>query len=210
MLTPPFRGSCAYAHEAGSTPAEVWGSATMIEKNAKTELMTAEVERLPADLLNRLVELADTLEHLMPSENGQQALANGDMPRLDAVLGNLEDVQDGVSHAMLVRRMIALRRLREDVFPAGLFADPAWDMLLDLYGAHIAQHRVPVSSLCVAAEVPATTALRWIGKLERKGLIRRERDPHDARRVFISLQPDAVDLMRDYFSRVADGLPAAA
>lgn len=181
----------------------------MLEKKTTTTASDA-AQKLPADLLNRLVELADTLDHLMPRDAGADAGGNTAMPRLDAVLGNLEDVQDGISHAMLVRRMISLRRLREDVFPKGLFADPAWDMLLDLYGAHIAQHRVPVSSLCVAAEVPATTALRWIGKLDKMNLIRRERDPHDARRVFISLQPGAVDLLRTYFGRVAEGLPAAA
>lgn len=183
----------------------------MSEKTAQRGTTGDQLQQLPNDLLNRLVELADTLEHYMPSR--EEAAADGQEPRapqFDSVLGNLEQVQDGISHAMLVRRMISLRRLREKIFPKGLFADPAWDMLLDLYGAHIAQHRVPVSSLCVAAEVPATTALRWIGKLDRSGLIRRERDPHDARRVFISLQPEAVDLMRDYFSRVAEGLATAA
>ena len=183
----------------------------MYEKTATEAGIADPAQQLPADLLNRLVELADTLEKFMPgSDDGATGAALKNGPRLDAVLGNLEDVQDGISHAMLVRRMISLRRLREEVFPSGLFADPAWDMLLDLYGAHIAQHRVPVSSLCVAAEVPATTALRWIGKLDREGLIRRERDPHDARRVFISLQPEAVELMRNYFGRVAEGLPTAA
>ncbi|WP_265530351.1 winged helix DNA-binding protein [Sphingomicrobium marinum] len=185
----------------------------MIEKKT-TPAASDAAQKLPADLLNRLVELADTLDHLMPREadgtEGSSGAAGDPLPRLDAVLGNLEDVQGGISHAMLVRRMISLRRLREEVFPKGLFADPAWDMLLDLYGAHIAQHRVPVSSLCVAAEVPATTALRWISKLDRMNLIDRERDPHDARRVFISLRPDAVAMMRDYFSRVAEGLAAAA
>ena len=183
----------------------------MYEKNVSKGAVPDLGQQLPNDLLNRLVELADTLEHFMPTRDDVDETAKTPGgPRLDAVLGNLEDVQDGISHAMLVRRMISLRRLREEVFPAGLFADPAWDMLLDLYGAHIAQHRVPVSSLCVAAEVPATTALRWIGKLDRMNLIRRERDPHDARRVFISLQPDAVELMRDYFGRVGEGLPTAA
>ncbi|RZV53252.1 MAG: MarR family transcriptional regulator, partial [Sphingomonadaceae bacterium] len=164
----------------------------MMEKKTPPVASDA-AQRLPDDLLNRLVELADTLDHLMPREvDGDErgaSTAGDPLPRLDAVLGNLEDVQGGISHAMLVRRTISLRRLREDIFPKGLFADPAWDMLLDLYGAHIAQHRVPVSSLCVAAEVPATTALRWISKLDRMKLINRERDPHDARRVFISLQP---------------------
>ena len=60
-----------------------------------------------------------------------------------------------------VQQVIRARRLRARFFDEELFADPAWDMLLDLLQAEIAQHRVPVSSLCIAAAVPATTALRW-------------------------------------------------
>src|SRR5215213_1332700 len=43
-----------------------------------------------------------------------------------------------------VRRIIRARRLRSRYFPAELFADPAWDMLLDLLQAEIARLRVPV------------------------------------------------------------------
>ena len=50
-------------------------------------------------------------------------------------------------------------RLRSCYFAQDLFADPAWDMLLDLFQAEISQLRVPVSSLCIAAAVPATAAL---------------------------------------------------
>lgn len=61
-----------------------------------------------------------------------------------------------------VRAVIRARRLRARYFSEELFADPAWDMLLDLLQAEIAHLRVPVSSLCIAAAVPATTALRWL------------------------------------------------
>src|SRR3546814_4705778 len=61
-----------------------------------------------------------------------------------------------------VRRMLRQRRMREQYFPADMFADPAWDMLLDLYAARLDRQPVSVSSLCIAAAVPATTALRWI------------------------------------------------
>src|SRR5438270_597577 len=57
-----------------------------------------------------------------------------------------------------VRSVIRARRMRARYFRDELFADPAWDMLLDLLQAEIAQLRVPVSSLCIAASVPATTA----------------------------------------------------
>lgn len=103
-----------------------------------------------------------------------------------------------------VRQIIRARRLRARYFDEELFADPAWDMLLDLLQAEIAQHRVPVSSLCIAAAVPATTALRWIKTMTDAGLFKRRADPHDGRRVFIELAPKASQALRGYFAEVGN------
>ena len=101
-----------------------------------------------------------------------------------------------------VRTVLALRRKRERYFDATLFAEPAWDILLELYAAELGQRRLSVSSLCIGAAVPATTALRWIGVLERKGMIRRTPDPRDRRRVFVALAPDALTAMDRFFADV--------
>jgi len=98
-----------------------------------------------------------------------------------------------------VRQVIRTRRLRSQYFNEELFADPAWDMLLDLFEAELAQLRVSVSSLCIAAAVPSTTALRWINRMTDAGLFKRRPDSHDGRRVFIELTPKASDGMRHYF-----------
>lgn len=101
--------------------------------------------------------------------------------------------------AKAVRRMLRQRRMREQFFPADLFADPAWDMLLDLYAARLERQPVSVSSLCIAAAVPATTALRWIKTMTEAGLFVREADPHDGRRIFIALAEGAFDTLARYF-----------
>jgi len=101
-----------------------------------------------------------------------------------------------------VRAVIRARRLRSSYFPADLFADPAWDMMLDLLQAEIAQLRVPVSSLCLAADVPATTALRWIKTMVANGLFIRRSDPHDGRRVFVELAPRTSEALRRYFGEI--------
>jgi DNA-binding MarR family transcriptional regulator len=108
--------------------------------------------------------------------------------------------------AETVRSVIRARRLRARYFAEELFADPAWDMLLDLLQAEIAHLRVPVSSLCIAAAVPATTALRWLKTMVSKGLFVRRADPHDGRRVFVELSPEASGALRRYFAEV--GSPA--
>lgn len=104
--------------------------------------------------------------------------------------------------AETVRSVIRARRIRSRYFSEELFADPAWDMLLDLLQAEIAQLRVPVSSLCIAAAVPATTALRWLKTLVNQGLFLRRPDPHDGRRVYVELAPDTSNALRRYFAEV--------
>lgn len=106
--------------------------------------------------------------------------------------------------AKAVRRMLRQRRMREQYFPADLFADPAWDMLLDLYAARLERQPVSVSSLCIAAAVPATTALRWIKTMSDAGLFLREADPQDGRRIFIALAEGAHESMARYFEALED------
>src|SRR5437868_127511 len=105
-----------------------------------------------------------------------------------------------------VRSVIRARRLRARYFREELFADPAWDMLLDLLQAEIAQLRVPVSSLCIAAAVPATTALRWLKTMVSQGIFLRRADPHDGRRVFVELAPEASQALRRYFAEVGQAV----
>lgn len=102
-----------------------------------------------------------------------------------------------------IRRAIRARRLRDDAFgTTGLFEDPAWDMLLDLFAAELERRRVSVSSLCIAAAVAPTTALRWIGKLIDSGLLERRPDALDRRRAFISLSVYASTAMRSYVEAI--------
>jgi len=102
--------------------------------------------------------------------------------------------------AVQVRAIIKTRRLRERFFPAELFSDPAWDMLLDLIAARLENKQVSVSSLCIAAAVPTTTGLRWIRTLCDSGVFIRHLDPKDARRAFITLADAAAQSMLDYLA----------
>jgi hypothetical protein len=99
-----------------------------------------------------------------------------------------------------VRMQIRLRRMRDAYFSGELFADPAWDMLLDLMAARLEGEKVAVSSLCIAAAVPATTALRWIKAMCDNGLFERHADPLDGRRIFIGLSSGAANAMTAYLN----------
>ena len=101
-----------------------------------------------------------------------------------------------------IRAMIRARRLRDQYFSGELFADPAWDMLLDLLLARMEKRTVAVSSLCIAAAVPPTTALRWIKRLTEEGIFVRTADPRDGRRVFIDLADEAAEAMATYIHAI--------
>lgn len=137
-----------------------------------------------ADVLKQLKHLQTQMENLVSSIHPQE--------------DNVEE--DSVSERD-VRQMLKLRQEREEIFGRELFADPAWDIFLELYRVHLAQTRISITALCSAAAVPATTALRWIVKLEDELWIAKQADPFDGRRTFVSLTPKGLQAIRNFFSR---------
>jgi len=95
-----------------------------------------------------------------------------------------------------VRRIIRARRIREEQLGAYLFADPAWDILLEALATELAQKRISVSGLCSASAVPATTALRWVKRLEQDGWLIRIADRFDARRDWMELTQEGSERIR--------------
>jgi len=93
----------------------------------------------------------------------------------------------------------AFRRLRERIagaaFGEGLFADPSWDMMLDLYIQTSRGISVSVSSACIGATAPPTTALRYLADLEKRGIIRRFSHPTDKRSLHVQMTEEGMDLM---------------
>ena len=101
----------------------------------------------------------------------------------------------------LARQTYSDRRRRIKIFQSeDLFGEPAWDILLDLFIAAKERRRVSVTSACIGSAVPSTTALRWIAILEKQGLLTREADPGDARRVYVKLSARGYAAMLQYFA----------
>ncbi|MEM6476000.1 MAG: winged helix DNA-binding protein [Pseudomonadota bacterium] len=104
----------------------------------------------------------------------------------------------------MARRTYAVRRQRAGIFgSADLFGEPAWDILLDLYIAFGEEKPVSVSSACIGSASPPTTGLRWLGVLADHGLVVREQDPDDQRRVLVRLTDHGVEAMDRYFDHAA-------
>ncbi len=158
---------------------------------------TLRLQRL-ADEVGRI---ARTLADLASSEPVPVAFSDGLIGfRSEPQISAIPRTEPQIVAASDVRAMIRLRRMRDRYFRGELFADPAWDMLLDLMAARIEKLRVAVSSLCIAAAVPPTTALRWIKTMTENGIFVRVADPSDGRRVFIELSDGAAAGMSAYLA----------
>jgi len=113
---------------------------------------------------------------------------------------------DTISEAELVqlaRSISHWRRKRDAMFEPVIFADPEWDILLDLFAQGGFDQRVSMSSLCIAASVPTTTAMRSINAMVEQGVLARSRDMADARRVLIELTEETRAKMRIWLLGVA-------
>lgn len=151
----------------------------------------AELRRIAVHLL----KIADDMELGRPSpEDAQPERLSGDIPALNdwrhlkppSILAKVDEIY-------------ALRRRRRNFLPAELFGEPGWDILLDLFAAKLQNRNISVSSSCIAADVPPTTALRWIKMMEQIGIIDRSINSSDMRVSWVKLSDSAEKMMNDYF-----------
>lgn len=99
-----------------------------------------------------------------------------------------------------VRSVIEDRARRLEYFRTELLAEPAWDILLEIYAAELAQHPTTVTQLSARISVPYTTSVRWMKMLESDGLIVRTPHKANAEEVWITLSPRGLEAMDGYFS----------
>ncbi len=149
-----------------------------------------------------------------PVESGQteQALVHLEAV-IDLLRSNARSVAAGPRRpsagddplAEAARAMYRSRRRRSrhfDAFSDG-FGEPMWDIMLDLFVAGREGRLVSISSATIAAEVPPTTALRWLKGMEQDGMIERRDDPHDGRRTYVQLTAHVEIAMERYIKDVA-------
>jgi hypothetical protein len=104
--------------------------------------------------------------------------------------------------AEIARQLLKEADARQQYFPGLVSNDPVWPILLDLY-IHMAEgRRVCISDACIAARVPSTTALRYIGELVAHGAVERVPDPHDRRRTHLRLATRTFVNMSRYLDRI--------
>lgn len=185
---------------AGLTPQRTVHEVSQESEGVRLQQLSEEVGRLA----RTLEALAARPRHAPPSFDLGTRISDRSSDYIGipvlAPLGTTgQNLGENALNATQVRDLLRARRLRDDFLPSDLFADPAWDMLLDLLAARLEKERVSVSSLCIASAVPPTTALRWIRTLTDKGFVHRQADPHDGRRVFITLTESTAEALMRWF-----------
>lgn len=108
------------------------------------------------------------------------------------------------AHLRVARLILRMRDARDRILGEQHFADPAWDLLLELYIAKVLDRPLTVGDACIGSRVPLTTGLRWIAELERVGKVARVRDPVDRRRTMVVLTDAQTERMDRFFVLAAE------
>ncbi len=166
-----------------------------LPKPASPAALAAAMRRASArwTLLDERCRLLKSLE---PSSNTVTLASSRTPPQTDASQPNRETLQK------FIRSILRARQRRSEFMDASKFADPAWDIMLDLTSAALEGRSVPAFSVSVAANVPITTALRYVKRLVEDRVVKRWEDPDDKRRTLLALEDDALEKMLRYMSNV--------
>jgi DNA-binding MarR family transcriptional regulator len=183
--------------QAGAVP-----PSPVLQSPALSGLAGHGLDRPTADLANldlaALQALASTGEPASAIARQVADMAQGLAALADKLVGQPQassaDVVEGDCIAFL-EGQFRIRRLRARHLPNLSLGEPAWDILLDLAVAHYWRRETSVTSLCIAADVPSTTALRWINSMTKEGLIVRRPCQRDGRRSFLGISPDSYRAM---------------
>ena len=97
----------------------------------------------------------------------------------------------GSALADFARQLWWERRLRSRYFPIEIFADPSWDLLLEVYAAQIADKPIRLNKAHLSACVPPSIAQRRSRDLVQLGILVTERARTDRRGVQLTLSPAA-------------------
>ena len=98
------------------------------------------------------------------------------------------------------RSIVEMQALRRQFFPAAMFGEPAWDILLALYLASARADRT-VDRLAQHSGAPLSTAIRWLNYLEAEGLVMLDTNVHEPAQRQVHLTDKANRSLRAFLSQ---------
>ncbi len=160
---------------------------TMGDFKMKSQVYSSD-SMAPRHLADKLREVAEQLHNL--SETFEPFSDNSD----PVALANLSDAQ---MHD-ICRKIYAARRRRDEFFPVELFAEPAWDILLDVFIHQTDGGPLSVKQACIGAHVANSTALRYLRLLQDENFISIAPCKEDRRARKVRMTSQGFRKMRDY------------
>lgn len=100
------------------------------------------------------------------------------------------------------RSIVEMQKLRRRYFPAAMFGEPAWDILLALYLAPAKSERT-IDRLASSSGAPLSTAIRWLRYLEAENLVMLDTNGHDPAQKQVHLTDKAYDSLRLFLGQNA-------
>ncbi len=98
---------------------------------------------------------------------------------------------DLVRNASTARRLLDISRQADTMFDGPLLSNPGWDILLDLFIQRSEGRCISIISVCVAANAPTSTVLRYIEAMMDSGTIVKRISPEDGDGLLIDLSEAA-------------------
>lgn len=166
-----------------------------------TRRLTEIGQSLDIEILDHIIVTAAHLHHIVKEPLARTKICPADELTLrsfgrkaapDAVLENVRST---------IRRRILRKQL---IGTPDLFGEPAWEMLLDLFLHECEGKDLSITSLCVTASIPMSSALRLAQKLCDAQILVRAPDPLDGRRSFVRLEPEIRHRMLAFFGEVSE------
>jgi FixJ family two-component response regulator len=118
---------------------------------------------------------------------------------LNSVSGAMEEVRvlrgGAAADTTALNAILRNRAIRKQVFKGRDLPDIAWDILLQLALARTRGEVLDISGLCGFIDATRTSVWRRLGELAELGLITRNPDPGDARRVMLEITDEPFTLI---------------
>lgn len=75
------------------------------------------------------------------------------------------------SVASVAAAILEFRRVRHEILPAEMFAEPAWDLMLELFVADAKGYRLTGEDVCRRCNVAPGVLSRWLMYLSKSGFV---------------------------------------
>ena len=100
-------------------------------------------------------------------------------------LGSASDQRCEESH--FARQLLRLQQTRKKQFAPMEITGPGWNLMLTLFAVPPESAGLGVGQVAEQADIPRTTAIRWLRRLEHHKLVRLVADPADKRVIRVNL-----------------------